>query len=110
MVCHLHNHTLTYLTFVSLAHQQALDKANILHRDINAGNILITDEGRGFLVDWDVAKHVDDVARGACQPERTGTFQFSSARFVSNLSGFGPHDRLDDIESFFHTLQWIVLR
>ncbi|KIL56511.1 hypothetical protein M378DRAFT_17009 [Amanita muscaria Koide BX008] len=35
------------------AHQQTLDKANILHRDVSAGNIVITDEGRGVLVDWD---------------------------------------------------------
>jgi hypothetical protein len=33
-----------------------------------------------------------------------------SARFVTDEFDFGPHDRLDDLESFFHTLQWIVLR
>ncbi|KAM6501572.1 hypothetical protein JOM56_001549, partial [Amanita muscaria] len=91
-------------------HQQTLDKANILHRDVSAGNIVITDEGRGVLVDWDVAKHADDIARGACLPEHTGTFRFLSTRFVSDEHNFGPHDRKDDIESFFHTLQWIVLR
>ncbi|KAM6501558.1 hypothetical protein JOM56_001535 [Amanita muscaria] len=91
------------------AHQQALDKADILHRDVGPGSILITDEGRGALVDWDV----DDTTRGISQSERTGTFQFLSARFVNlNYRAFesGPHSRLDDIESFFLALQWIVFR
>ncbi|KAM6501574.1 hypothetical protein JOM56_001551 [Amanita muscaria] len=92
------------------AHQQGLDLARFLHRDISAGNILITREGSGILGDWDMAKHLDDLKEGGSQPERTGTFQFLSARFVSNEYDFSPHDRKDDIESFFHTLQWIVLR
>jgi serine/threonine protein kinase len=28
--------------------------AQILHRDISAGNILITDKGKGLLIDWDL--------------------------------------------------------
>lgn len=39
-----------------LGHDDAL-KAGVLHRDISAGNIMIT-EGRGFLIDWDLSKRV----------------------------------------------------
>ncbi|KAM6501554.1 hypothetical protein JOM56_001531, partial [Amanita muscaria] len=89
-------------------HQQALDKAHILHRDVSVASILITHEGRGVLVDWDVHKHVDD---SVSQPERIGTFRFLSARSVDSVvREFGPHSRIDDVESFFHALQWIVLR
>ncbi|KAM6501546.1 hypothetical protein JOM56_001523 [Amanita muscaria] len=92
-------------------HQQALDKADILHRDVSPGSILITDEGRGALVDWDVHKHVDDTTKDISQSERTGTFQFLSARFVNyRVFESGHHSRLDDIESFILALQWIVLR
>jgi thiamine kinase-like enzyme len=34
--------------------QEALEKAQILHRDISVGNILITTDGRGLLIDWDL--------------------------------------------------------
>ncbi|KAM6501533.1 hypothetical protein JOM56_001510 [Amanita muscaria] len=101
---------LTAFANAAEAHHQALDRAMILHRDISAGNILITKNGEGQLGDWELAKHLDDIKKGGSQPERTGTFQFLSARFVSDKYNFGHHDRKDDIESFFHTLQWIVLR
>ena len=41
-----------------LAHDDALNKAGVLHRDISVGNILIAD-GRGILIDWDLSKHVN---------------------------------------------------
>ena len=36
------------------AHQCALVKAGILHHDISVGNILIDEDGRGLLIDWDL--------------------------------------------------------
>src|SRR6266478_5029459 len=59
------------LTPVWSAHQQAHDQAQILHRDISAGNIMISDTGEGLLIDWDSAKHLDDIEKGGSQPERT---------------------------------------
>jgi RIO-like serine/threonine protein kinase len=41
-----------------LAHTAAYNKTQILHRDISAGNILITKEGTGILIDWDMSKKV----------------------------------------------------
>ena len=66
-----------YPTFISLAngsiaHRMALDLANILHRDISVGNIMITEEGRGLLVDWDLSKFQTLAMSGALSPpERT---------------------------------------
>ena len=44
------------------AHQQAWEKAGVLHRDISGANILITGSGaqcRGILIDWDMCKYKD---------------------------------------------------
>ena len=40
------------------AHTEAYDRVQILHRDVSAGNILITEEGSGVLIDWDLSKKV----------------------------------------------------
>uniref|UniRef100_A0A0W0FNH0 Fungal-type protein kinase domain-containing protein n=1 Tax=Moniliophthora roreri TaxID=221103 RepID=A0A0W0FNH0_MONRR len=88
------------------AHKDALEKAKILHRDISAGNILITDEG-GMLIDWDFSKH-EDIKRPRA-PVRTGTWQFMSAKLLSQPPGTVEHERADDLESFFHVLCWITL-
>ena len=41
-----------------------------------------------------------------------GTYQFLAARFVNDVDHLTltPHSRLDDVESMFHVLQWVVLR
>jgi serine/threonine protein kinase len=43
-----------------IAHTAAYNKARILHRDVSAGNILITDKGSGILIDWDLSKKVKE--------------------------------------------------
>ena len=43
----------------SAAHSVAYQKANILHRDISVGNVLITHDGNhGLLIDWELSKRV----------------------------------------------------
>lgn len=42
------------------AHQQAHDRAKILHHNISVGNIIITDEGRRLLIDWELASSIED--------------------------------------------------
>ena len=54
-----------------LAHRHAHDKANILHGDISTGNVVIAEEGRGLLVDFDLSKFLDADAGGESQVERT---------------------------------------
>src|SRR5260221_6558059 len=47
---------------IPIAHSTAFNKTRILHRDISAGNVLITEEGTGVLIDWDLSKTVKDDA------------------------------------------------
>jgi RIO-like serine/threonine protein kinase len=37
------------------AHGEAYENAGVLHRDMIPGNIMITEDRRGFLIDWDLA-------------------------------------------------------
>ena len=56
------------------AHRQAWEKAQILHRDVSVGNIMIDvespedDDPEGFLNDWDLCKYVEDFSKPAAQP------------------------------------------
>ncbi|EPQ50647.1 hypothetical protein GLOTRDRAFT_133758 [Gloeophyllum trabeum ATCC 11539] len=89
------------------AHAEAYEEAHILHRDVSVGNILIlrtTKDGKvhtsGLLNDWDLAKDVN--VKEARQSDRTGTWQFMSARLLRHPSKI--HEVHDDIESFLHVL------
>jgi len=62
---------------VCLAHTAAYFDAHILHRDISVGDILITDEGGGLLIDWDLSVVVDDSE----QQDR----HVSSGRYVDSV-------------------------
>ncbi|KAI3618242.1 other 1 protein kinase [Moniliophthora roreri] len=91
------------------ANQEAYAKARILHRDISAGNILISEDGKeGYLIDWDFSKEVADDIEIPRQPERTGTWQFMSATLL--LGESSHHTRADDLESFFYVLCWVTLK
>jgi serine/threonine protein kinase len=57
------------LTYEPKAHSHAFNVAKILHRNISAGNIIFTDEGKGLLIDWELAKMMDE--GGNRQPDRT---------------------------------------
>ncbi|KAF8167277.1 hypothetical protein B0H34DRAFT_9169 [Crassisporium funariophilum] len=92
------------------AHDFAFFDCRVLHRDISVGNIILTDVHEGLLIDWDLCIKLDGdndkpVAR---RPTQTGTWQFISARLLSNPSG--GHTYCDDRESAFHVLLWTGLR
>ncbi|KAF8072160.1 hypothetical protein FPV67DRAFT_1667597 [Lyophyllum atratum] len=91
------------------AHQQAYEKCTIIHRDISAHNILITDDGRGILNDWDMARYQKDIIfNGPRQHERTGTWQFMSCLLLMERSKL--HTIQDDIESFLYIVFYNCLR
>ncbi|EIW76702.1 hypothetical protein CONPUDRAFT_76310 [Coniophora puteana RWD-64-598 SS2] len=96
------------------AHHQAFKKARSLHRDVSVGNILIdTSTGDGYLIDWHIAKSIDDEApRTHERTESKGTLQFRSGRLLDpDLEpGEALHKVTDDIESFVQVLLWITLR
>ncbi|KAI9444196.1 hypothetical protein H4582DRAFT_2071765 [Lactarius indigo] len=93
-----------------VAHTEAYERVGILHRDVSAGNILISKEGSGILIDWDLSKKV--VKDGSGKPRqhsRTGTWQFISiARLRAPLTR--PHEVSDDLESFFWVLLYLVAK
>ncbi|KAF8497626.1 hypothetical protein BU17DRAFT_103228 [Hysterangium stoloniferum] len=96
-----------------IAHGDAYDKAEILHRDISSGNILITQTGSRLLIDWDLCKKLQHIRQGQGHIERTGTWQFMAARLlVIPINGELPviPDRADDLESFFYVIVWIAPR
>ena len=45
-----------YLTSNILAHDGAFYEADVLHRDISVGNVVILEDGTGLLADWDLCK------------------------------------------------------
>ncbi|KAM6497488.1 hypothetical protein JOM56_007961 [Amanita muscaria] len=92
------------LTGALQAHTEAFENAKILHR---VGNVIISDGG--LLIDWDLAKDINDLEKISRQPFRTGTWQFIAARLLQARES-AAHTPADDWESFFHVLSWVVLR
>jgi len=109
------------------AHSVVYEKARILHRDVSAGNILITEEGSGILIDWDLSKKVmPEVDAKPKKYSRTvrvlwqshvvsahvrvqGTWQFMSpARLIDPTPRL--HNLADDLESFLWVLLYLVVK
>jgi hypothetical protein len=67
-----------------LAHKDAYEKCNILHRDISAKNVMMTDAGRGILNDWDLAKRCSDDV-GIRQHERTVSSTLPCYKFTTDI-------------------------
>ena len=61
----------TMMTIIFTAHSQAYEQAEILHRDISVVNIIITDDGKGLLIDWDLCNHLENLANVRRQCEHT---------------------------------------
>lgn len=117
-------HPRCWLTSCCEAHGKAFELLKLLHRDISFGNIVLTNDGNGWLIDWEFAKRVDDI--GNSRPERTvsvccdlvmkmsysrgrqGTWQFMSAKLLQDVNEH--HSIEDDLESFLHVLAWATIR
>ncbi|KAM5541449.1 hypothetical protein V8D89_005003 [Ganoderma adspersum] len=99
---------------VIIAHHDAWTLANVLHRDISVGNIMIlpatahSPRRMGFLIDWDLSRLESELGIGPVEPDRTGTWQFRSA--LSLAMPWKPYRRTDDVESFIHVYLYLVLR
>ncbi|KAG5640960.1 hypothetical protein DXG03_006534 [Asterophora parasitica] len=94
-----------------LAHRQAWELCDYIHRDISSKNILIDANGRGILNDWDLAKKKSELDRRR-RHERTGTWEFMSSLVLANRKKgtFKVHTIQDDMESFVHVLLYFCLR
>ncbi|KAF7437507.1 hypothetical protein PC9H_004348 [Pleurotus ostreatus] len=94
------------------AHQLAYDELHILHRDISAGNILISTDkpDRGILIDWDHCIFMDNLTEDRkTRVHRTGTWQFMSAHLTANPES-ACHGLVDDRESALHVLLYMGIR
>ncbi|TBU21260.1 hypothetical protein BD311DRAFT_772379, partial [Dichomitus squalens] len=103
------------------AHESAVKRAKLLHRDVSAGNILIYPtvmktrgiywlKWSGLLADWELSRavHEPDTPRRPRQPERTGTWQFMSVALLSH--GLKIVGVADELESFFHVMLYYAVR
>ena len=104
-------------------------RCKILHRDISEGNIMITDEGEGLLIDWDMSirrkpKQDSSNVTSVCRDGRTvgahcsvyrqlsdvivqGTWQFMSAKLLRDRGW--TQDEVDNRESAFWVMIWVAL-
>jgi len=118
LVSCIHSYNGMLFDLYSLAHQAAVT-AGILHQDLSPGNIIIVG-GRGFLIDWDFAKHTCTtsrrrITRTVCDSflrvyflmNRQGTWQFMSANLIEDASAV--HTYQDDLESSFWVLLWTAI-
>ncbi|KAI0641657.1 hypothetical protein C8Q79DRAFT_284716 [Trametes meyenii] len=106
-----------------VAHWEAHKEANIMHRDVSGGNVLIypkveyvpeTNEMRitwtGLLADWEMSKPVSEKVEflRPRQPPRTGTWQFLSAAMLSRYPG--AVEIADELEAFFYVILYHGVR
>ncbi|KAI9062391.1 hypothetical protein FKP32DRAFT_1677338 [Trametes sanguinea] len=99
-----------------IAHQDAYEKARIMHRDISVGNILIipptSKNGKttyqGLLADWELSKRLDDYENDARHPDRTGTWQFMSVYIQDHPEA--QIEIADELESFLHVMIYCAIR
>ncbi|KAF8072159.1 hypothetical protein FPV67DRAFT_1667596 [Lyophyllum atratum] len=109
MITDVIGHHLKKFTSSKQMMEQAYELCKVIHRDISAYNILITDKGEGILNDWDLAIYEKDIIENLPRRhERTGTWQFMSCLLLQNRHK--AHTIQDDIESFFHIILYHSIR
>ncbi|KAL7277792.1 hypothetical protein ACG7TL_008735 [Trametes sanguinea] len=99
-----------------IAHQDAYEKAKVMHRDISVGNILILPPNgedkqstyRGLLADWELSKPLDHYMSDARHPDRTGTWQFMSVHIQDRPAA--QVEIADELESFLHVMIYCAIR
>lgn len=71
---------------LSQGHDEAYFKAQILHRDISVGNIMIDKDGHRFVIDWDLCTRTGNSEKGPRRPERTVSLRFTHVYQLENDS------------------------
>jgi len=85
-------------------HESLRQKAGLLHRDISIGNLMVSKDNRGFLIDLDLAIKAERVGVSGAKG-KTGTRAFMA---IGALLG-EQHSFMHDLESFFWVLFWICI-
>ncbi|OJD23732.1 hypothetical protein ACJ73_04918 [Blastomyces percursus] len=81
------------------------DKTGLIQSDISPNNLMISEDGRGFVIDLDLAVHKDRVKASEARL-KTGTRAFMA---IGVLWGKQQHSFMHDLESFFWVLFWICV-
>lgn len=85
-------------------HKSLRLKAGLLHRDISIGNLIVNKDGRGFLIDLDLAIKEEHIAASGSKG-KIGTRAFMA---IGALLG-EQYSFMHDLESFFWVLFWICI-
>ncbi|KZT19651.1 hypothetical protein NEOLEDRAFT_1141783 [Neolentinus lepideus HHB14362 ss-1] len=96
---------------ILVAHKEAYEKVDILHRDLSFYNIVLIGDGddeHGILIDWDLSRSLPSLdTEDARVRGRTGTWQFISHALLQHPTK--KHAIEDDLESSFWILLWALL-
>ncbi|KAK4243066.1 hypothetical protein C7999DRAFT_36611 [Corynascus novoguineensis] len=85
-------------------HESLRQKAGLLHRDISIGNLMVSKDNRGFLIDLDLAIKEQRISASGAKG-KTGTRAFMA---IGALLG-EQHSFMHDLESSFWVLFWICI-
>ena len=85
-------------------HESLRQKAGLLHRDISIGNLMISKDNGGFLIDLDLSIKEQRISVSGAKG-KTGTRAFMA---IGALLG-EQHSFMHDLESFFWVLFWICI-
>ncbi|KAJ7220134.1 hypothetical protein GGX14DRAFT_355215, partial [Mycena pura] len=108
-------HLLCAVRDIVEGHRDSLLELDTLHRDISFNNLLLSltaDDARGVIIDWDMAKRMSDLVReqgrGTDGDLRTGTMAYQSVRKLRGDPRLSHHDHMDDLESIFYVLCYVL--
>ncbi|SGZ23116.1 BQ5605_C022g09590 [Microbotryum silenes-dioicae] len=73
-----------------------------IHRDVSYGNVMVDRNGKGVLIDYNLAVQKVRTAEEECRLSRSGTLPYISRLLLSPATEGVVHERWHDIESFFY--------
>ncbi|SCZ87949.1 BZ3500_MvSof-1268-A1-R1_Chr2-1g04082 [Microbotryum saponariae] len=73
-----------------------------IHRDVSYGNVMVDQDGKGILIDYNLAVKKARTAEEECRLSRSGTRPYISRLLLSPATEGVVHERWHDIESFFY--------
>ncbi|KDE03123.1 hypothetical protein MVLG_06384, partial [Microbotryum lychnidis-dioicae p1A1 Lamole] len=73
-----------------------------IHRDVSYGNVMVDKNGKGVLIDYNLAVKKVRTAEEGCRLSRSGTLPYISRLLLSPATEGVVHERWHDIESFLY--------